>query len=124
MKMEITTSQKQGRVPVILIHARGTIDSASYQEYSRRVREQVEAGAEYLLLDLAEVSYMSSAGIRSLNELALLMRGKFTQDEQTKMSGRVKLLSPQERVLDVLKISGVDLVFEIHANLESAVASF
>ena len=122
--MEITTSQKQGRVPVTVFHAQGVVDSASYQEFSRRVRAQVEAGAEYLLLDLAGVSYMSSAGIRSLNELALLMRGKFAQDEKSKMSNRVKLLSLQERVLDVLKISGIDLVFEIHTNLETAVASF
>jgi len=122
--MEITTSQKQGRVPVAVFHVNGTIDSANYQDFSRSLREQVDAGAEYLLLDLAGVSYMSSAGIRSLNELALLMRGKFAQDEKSKMSGRVKLLNPQERVLDVLKISGVNLVFEIHANLETAVASF
>lgn len=122
--MEITTSQKQGRVPVAVFHVNGTIDSANYQDFSRSLREQVDAGAEYLLLDLAGVSYMSSAGIRSLNELALLMRGKFAQDEKSKMSGRVKLLNPQERVLDVLKISGVNLVFEIHANMETAVASF
>ena len=122
--MEITTSQKQGRIPVAVFHVQGVVDSASYQEFSSRVREQVEAGAEYLLLDLAGVSYMSSAGIRSLNELALLMRGKFAQDEKSKMSNRVKLLSLQERVLDVLKISGIDLVFEIHTNLETAVASF
>ena len=122
--MEITTSQKQGRVPVAVFHVQGVVDSASYQEFSRRLREQVETGAEYLLLDLAGVSYMSSAGIRSLNELALLMRGKFAQDEKTQMSKRVKLLNPQERVLDVLKLSGVDLVFEIHSNLETAVASF
>jgi anti-anti-sigma factor len=122
--MEITTSQMQGRVPVAVFQIQGVIDSATYQEFSRRVREQAEAGAEFFLLDIAEVSYMSSAGIRSLNELALLLRGKFPQDEKTKMSKRVKLLSPQERVLDVLKLSGVDSVFEIHANLETALASF
>lgn len=114
----------QGRVPVAVFQIQGVIDSATYQEFSRRVREQAEAGAEFFLLDLAEVSYMSSAGIRSLNELALLMRGKFPHDEKSQMSKRVKLLSPQERVLDVLKISGVDSVFEIHASLETALASF
>jgi anti-anti-sigma factor len=122
--MEITTSQKQGRVPIAVFQIQGVIDSATYQEFSRRVREQAEAGAEFFLLDLAEVSYMSSAGIRSLNELALLMRGKFPQDEKSQMSKRVKLLRPQERVLDVLTLSGVDSVFEIHANLETALASF
>lgn len=122
--MEITTSQKQGRIPVAVFQIQGTVDSANYQDFSRRLREQVDAGADYLLLDLSGVSYMSSAGIRSLNELSLLLRGKFPQDEKSRMSKRVKLLNPQERVLDVLKLSGVDQVFEIHANLETALASF
>ena len=122
--MEITTSRKQGRVPVAVFQIQGSVDSSTYQEFSRRIREQVDAGAEYFLLDLAGVTYMSSAGIRSLNELALLLRGKFPQDEKSKMSKRVKLLNPQERVMDVLKISGVDSFFEIHANLETALASF
>ena len=122
--MEITTSQKQGRIPVAVFQIQGTVDSANYQDFSRRLRAQVDAGADYLLLDLSGVSYMSSAGIRSLNELSLLLRGKFPQDEKSRMSKRVKLLNPQERVLDVLKLSGVDQVFEIHANLETALASF
>jgi len=122
--MEITTSQKQGRVPVAVFQIQGTVDSANYQDFSNSLSKQVNAGAEYILLDLSGVSYMSSAGIRSLNELALLLRGKFPQDEKSRMSKRVKLLNPQERVLDVLKLSGVDQVFEIHANLETALASF
>jgi anti-anti-sigma factor len=124
--MDITTSQMQGRVPVTVFHVQGVVDSASYQKFTATLREAIENGAEYLLLDLAGVYFMSSAGIRSLNEISLFLRQKFPQEPQGRppVSKHVKLLNPRERVLDVLKVSGVDAFFEIHANLEQAVASF
>jgi anti-anti-sigma factor len=124
--MEITTSQLQGRVPVTVFHVQGVVDSSTYQEFTERMRQAVENGAEYLLLDLAEVYFMSSAGIRSLNEISLYLRKKFPQEKAGKgsRSKHLKLLNPRERVLDVLKMSGVGMFFETHSNLEKAVASF
>jgi len=124
--MEITTSQLKGRVPVTVFHVQGVVDSSTYQEFNERLRQAVEGGAEYLLLDLAGVFFMSSAGIRSLNEISLYLRKKFPQETASKgkRSRHLKLLNPRERVLDVLKMSGVGMFFEIHADLEKAVASF
>ncbi len=124
--MEITTSQLQGRVPVTVFHIQGVVDSSTYQEFTERMRQAIEGGAEYLWLDLAGVFFMSSAGIRSLNEISLYLRKKFPQEAsgKEKRSKHLKLLNPRERVLDVLKMSGVGMFFEIHSNLEQAVASF
>ena len=124
--MEITTSQLQGRVPVTVFHVQGVVDSSTYQEFTERLRKAIEGGAEYLLLDLSGVFFMSSAGIRSLNEISLYLRKKFPQEAsgKEKRSKHLKLLNPRERVLDVLKMSGVGMFFEIHSNLEQAVASF
>ena len=124
--MEITTSKMQGRVPVTVFHVQGVVDSSSYQKFTATMREAIDGGAEYLLLDLAGVFFISSAGIRSLNEISLFLRGKYPQESQGKppVSKHIKLLSPRERVLDVLKVSGVNVFFEIHSNLEQAVASF
>lgn len=112
----------QGRVPVTVLRVQGAVDSSTFQGFTAAMRNAIEGGAEYLLLDLAGVPFVSSAGIRSLNEIALLLHKKFA--DQEKRSSRLKLLNPAERVLETLKISGVDAVFEIHANLENAVASF
>lgn len=112
----------QGRVPVTVLHVQGMVDSATYQDFTTYMKNAIAGGAEYLLLDLAGVSYMSSAGIRSLNEMSLFLKGKFA--DQGKVSSRLKLLNPTERVLDTFKISGVNVFFEIYASLESAVASF
>jgi anti-anti-sigma factor len=124
--MEITTSQLQGRVPVTVFHIQGVVDSSTYQEFTENMRKAVEGGAEYLLLDLADVPFMSSAGIRSLNETSLYLRKKFPQDMAGKdtRSKHLKLLNPRGRVQDVLKMSGVGMFFETYSNLEKAVASF
>jgi anti-sigma B factor antagonist len=124
--MKITTSQLQGRVPVTVLHVQGAVDSSTFQDFTNAMRTAVEGGAEFLLLDLAEVPFMSSAGIRSLNEITLFLRKKFPQEKLgwTPRSSRLKLLNPKERVSDVFKMSGVDAIFEIHTELEQAVASF
>ncbi len=120
--MEITTSQKQGRVPVTVLAIRGQVDSSNYQQFTEAAFKAVEGGAQYLLLDLAEVPYMSSAGIRSVNEIYMLLRKKFPDD--TKPSKRMKLCRPMEKVYSVLEFAGVASYLEIGTNLDSTVTSF
>jgi anti-anti-sigma factor len=124
--MEITTSQLQGRVPVTVFHVRGTVDSSTFQDFTNTMRAAIEGGAEFLLIDLAEVSYMSSAGIRSLNDISLILQKKYPQENGDKnmRSNHLRLLNPTDRVFDTLKISGVDAFFETYTNLEKAIASF
>ncbi len=125
--MEITISQTQGRVPVTVFHVRGVIDLSSHQEFTDRLRAAIEKdGVEYLLLDLAEVTFISSAGLRSLNEISMLLDRKFPREKMGKVahSNHLKLLNPQKSVFDVLQMSGVDMFFETHTDLERAIASF
>jgi len=124
--MDITTSKLQGRVAVTVLRVHGVVDSSTYQEFSAALRKAVEAGGDHILLDLSQVTYMSSAGIRSLNEFSLLLKKKYPQEhgDPGPRSNRLKLLNPQDRVFDALKMSGVGTFFETHTNLEQAVASF
>lgn len=124
--MEITTSQMQGRVPVTVLQVSGTVDSSTFQDFTNAMRSAIDDGAKYLLIDISGVPFMSSAGIRSLNEIALLLRKKFPQEKVgwTPKSTRLKILKPSARVEDVLKISGVDSTLEIFDELEKAIASF
>ena len=78
--MEITTSQIQGRVPVTVLRVQGTVDSSTFQDFTNIMRTAIDGGAEFLLLDLTEVPFMSSAGIRSLNEISMFLRKKFPQE--------------------------------------------
>jgi len=132
--MDITVSQEQGRVPVTVFHIHGDINVTTYEQLQQQAREAFDAGTRNLLLDLAEVTYISSAGIRALNDIFRLLRGDSPAESDEAMSKglrdgtfkspHLKLLNPSSRVLEVLKIAGVDMFLEIHRHLKDAVASF
>lgn len=124
--MEITVTQVQARIPITIIQFVGEIDSSNYQEFSDAAREAIEGGAQYLLLDLSELTYISSAGLRAINEIFLMFRKKYPNEvsaPNTK-SQRIKLLRPQQNVAQVLAISGVDTFLESFNDLQDALTSF
>jgi anti-anti-sigma factor len=58
--MEITISQEQGRVPVTVFHIQGDIDAQTYEQLEAQVRQAIQAGTHYLLLDMSQVPYVST----------------------------------------------------------------
>lgn len=121
--MEITISQNQARVPVTVLQVQGTVDSSNYHDLIAASWKAALEGTGYLLIDLSECDYMSSAGIRALNEIFRAFRGRHSEEKSAR-SERVKLLNPSDRLREIFTISGVDAFFEIHTNLQTALASF
>jgi anti-anti-sigma factor len=132
--MDIEVTQEQGRRPVTVFRVRGEINISTYEQLEQKAREAHAAGMRDLLLDLAEVTYISSAGIRTLNNLFKLLRSDAPEESDEAMrrgisdgtfkSPHLKLLKPSARVLEVLKIAGVDMLLQVHSNLKDAIASF
>jgi anti-anti-sigma factor len=128
--MELAISQEQGRVPVTVIRVKGKLDSTTYQEFQKRVEELIAAGQKRLLVDLREVPFMSSAGLRALNQIYNDLREEDSSEVSkgvtagTYKSPRLKLLAPSPRVAETLKMSGFDMFLDIQPTLEAAIASF
>ncbi|HZQ06372.1 MAG TPA: STAS domain-containing protein [Anaerolineae bacterium] len=129
--MEITTSKEQGKVPVTVLHVKGNIDSTSYEQFQRRAEQAIKSGAKNLVIDLRDVPYMSSAGLRALNAIYNQLREGEDPNMVTKgvsagtyKSPHLKLLAPSKRVMETLKMSGFDMFLDIQSNLQEAVASF
>jgi hypothetical protein len=130
--MEITVSQQQGRVPVTIFHITGEL--TSNQELEQRAKEAFEAGTKDLLLDLAEVPYIATSGLRALHTIYTMLRtaAPAESDEAVKagiragtfVSPHLKLLNPSAHAKQALHVAGYDMFLEIHSNLERAVASF
>ena len=130
--MELKLSQEQGRVPVTVIHPRGNLTSE--EELQGAARQAFDAGARNILLDLSEVPFMASAGLRALHEIYALLRTDAAEESDdavrrgiaagTFTSPHFKLLKPNRNVLEVLKVAGYDMFLEIHTDLKRAVASF
>ena len=136
--MNISTSQAQGNVPVTIIKLEGQLDGQNYQELIKKAKELYSAGARNFLLDLNDLTYISSAGLVALHSVALLARGEALPDPEGGWStyrsmGRsseagiqkhVKLLNPRAEVMSVLDMVGFGNLFEIFVNLDEAVHSF
>jgi anti-anti-sigma factor len=132
--MEITVSQETGRVPVTIFHISGDIAAGSYEELEQRADEAFEAGMRDLLLDLTDVSFLSSSGLRAIHHIFTLLRTDSAEESDdtvrkgvmagTYKSPHLKFLRPSRTVLKVLQVSGFDMFLDIHSDLQKAVDSF
>ena len=136
--MDILISGKQGNVPVTVLKLDGELDGQNYQDLIAKAQELYNAGARDFLLDLSDLTYISSAGLVALHSMALLTRGEQLPDTtqgwstlrsmgKTSTAGvqtHLKLLRPREEVRNVLDMVGFTNVFEIYNDLEEAVKSF
>ncbi len=132
--MEIALSQHQGRVPVTVMQLTGDLDANTYEQLELQARQAVAAGTADLVLDLSGVPYVSTAGIRAINNVFNLLRTDAPDEsdeaiqrgleEGTFRSPHLKLLNPTARVVDVLNMAGLDMFLEIHTDLDTALRSF
>jgi len=79
------------------------------------LRDMVAKGQKKILLNLSEVSYIDSSGIGEL------VSGFTTVTNQ---GGSLKLLGLTKRVKDLLQITKLYTVFDVHDDEASAVRSF
>jgi len=136
--MDISVSQKQGNVPVTVIKVDGQLDGQTYQDLISKAKDLYAAGARDFLLDLSDLTYISSAGLVAIHSIALLVKGEEIPDPESGWSayrsmGRtstaglqshIKLLNPREEVRNVLDMVGFGDVFQIFTDLDEAVKSF
>jgi anti-sigma B factor antagonist len=100
---------------VELLEVSGRIDSSNAAQFDDILKELAQRGKYNVVLDMAGVDYISSAGLRAL--VALLRESK-------KHRGDVRLAQPSERVVEVLSLAGLDSLFTVYSDRATAVGSF
>ena len=100
---------------VTLIEVEGRIDSMNANELGDVLNSEFERGGRQIVLDLSNVSYMSSAGLRELVAAYNKLRSA---------AGDLRLARPSSRVQDVLEMSGLDTIFQIFPTQVDAVGSY
>jgi len=101
---------------VTVVDAAGRITLGEGSSALRDVlRDMVAKGQKKILLNLSEVSYIDSSGIGEL------VSGFTTVTNQ---GGSLKLLGLTKRVKDLLQITKLYTVFDVHDDEASAVRSF
>ena len=135
--MEIIVSQENGNVPVSVLQLKGDLDASSYLDLVNTAQQLYDTGTRYMVLDLTDLAFISSAGLASLHMVTKLFRGEKSDPEQgwatfknidrerdNGMQKNVKLLNPSPDVDKVLDTVGFKQFFEIYTDLEEAVQSF
>ncbi len=101
--------EEKGDVVVVRVH--GRLDAASSPQLEKKVNSIIETGHFKLLLNLGDVDYLSSAGMRLM--LSVSKRLKH-------LEGKVVACNLNDDVMDVIKMAGFHQVLEIYPSEEEA----
>ena len=93
----------------------GSVDALTSADLTRELIAQIEAGRQQLLMDLGQVDYMSSAGLRSI--LASLK-------ESRQRGGDLRLAAAQPGVAKILKMSGFNNILKAFSSVDEGIKSF
>jgi anti-anti-sigma factor len=118
--LKITKEQVQGSVPVMVFHLRGWLDAQSEEDLLAAARTAYDEGARFLLIDLAEVDTLTSAGMRAMQKVYKI----FTPVEEHFKVSRVKLCNAPPQVYHVLGITGFLQNIPNYETQQAAVDSF
>lgn len=113
MSLKITKREADA-ITVVDLSGRLTLGDASAQ-LRDTLRELVESGTNKIVLNLGEVAYIDSSG------LGELVSG-FTTVKNS--GGELKLANLTQKVNDLLTVTKLYTVFEVHNDEKSAVESF
>jgi anti-anti-sigma factor len=138
--MEIIVSQNQGTPSVSIMQLRGALDGSTYERFITEAQNLYDGGVRNLLLDMTGLTFLSSAGIAALHRTARVFRGEDRstldegwaavraigndRDKGFQVQEHIKLLNPNESILEVLDKVGFKDFFEIHTEFQTAIASF
>lgn len=109
-----TTSRNVDGVEILALQGKITIGSGDVQ-LRDLISQCLNDGKNNILLDMSAVSTIDSSGIGELV-------GSFTT--VTNRGGRLKLLHLPGKVSDLLQVTQLITVFEVHEDEAAAVASF
>ena len=113
MSMKATAREVDG-VTVVDISGRITLGETCSQ-LRQMIRDYLAKGHKNLLLNLADVTYIDSSGI---GELVSAFTAVSNQ------GGQMKLLNLTKKVHDLLQITKLLTVFDVHTDEATAIASF
>jgi anti-sigma B factor antagonist len=108
------STRQVGNVTVIDVAGRITLGEGS-SALRETLRELVAKNQTKILLNLADVTYIDSSGIGEL------VSGYTTV---TNTGGSLKLLNLNKRVKDLLQITKLYTVFEVHEDEAAAIRSY
>ncbi len=111
--MEITITPKENCDLVVI---KGRIDSYTAPSLSESLNNITKNNRYKVILDMSEVNYVSSAGLRVLIDIQKTCKKLHM--------GEVLLVNIPQRVFETLELAGFVPLFKFFKNVDSALAEF
>lgn len=136
--MEIKSNTVPDSPTIAILDLNGELDASNYLDVIDHVRDLYKAGARQLVIDLSDVTFLSSSGLVSLHSAALVMRGEeppspdlgwsafhaIASDVEQGFEHCCTLVNPQGRVRKTLEMTGFSTFLQIFEDTDAAVRSF
>ena len=106
--MEIDTRREEN---AIVVTVKGRLDAVTSPDFEKELTGLISEGGKVFIIDLGELHYISSAGLRSI----LATTKKLKEKE-----GKLLLASIKDVVKEVFEISGFGSIIPIYESTESA----
>ena len=106
--MEIQTRKEK---VAVVVSVKGRMDAVTAPEFDKNMIDLISKGEKTFVVNLGELDYISSAGLRSILALAKKLK---------EQAGKILLAGVRGSVEEVFKISGFSSMFKIFDSEESA----
>ena len=110
--MNIIEREQNG---VTVFELDGRIDTQGAVDLDLALQAAASGGKHKMVLDMADVPYISSAGLRTLADV-------LTKNRES--GGDLKLVALHRKVVRVLRIIGFDQFFSLYDAIEEAITDF
>lgn len=107
------TEKRTGNVDIVTV--KGRLDAGSSEIAQEQINKLLDAGGKNLLVNLCELDYISSSGLRVL--LAALKRLK-------NQGGALRIACAQPQILEVFTMAGFHRIFSLSPDEATALAGF
>ena len=109
--MDLTAERRED---VLSMDVKGRIDGSNATAFEEAMRNAISETDRAVIVDLRELAYISSAGLRVIIIFAKLVKAR---------GAGLALCGLSEQILDVFRISGFDKIVPIHDTPDDALAA-
>jgi anti-anti-sigma factor len=114
-----TIEKVEGEIPITIFHLRGWFGKQEEDLFVEWAGQAYEEGAKYLLLEMSELSTITSAGIRAI----VKVYKAYNSNDDAKENPRLKMASASPPVYNVLKTTGILPTIPMFESVQSAIDS-
>jgi anti-sigma B factor antagonist len=106
--MDISEDRK---ADVVILALSGKLDATTAKNFEEKILGVIDSGAQRLIIDLSQLEYVSSSGLRVFLLVAKRLQGR---------QGRIVLCALKDHVRQVFDLAGFSSILSIYGSRDEA----